>query len=449
MITRLEVDGFKNLTEFTCDFSPYTCIAGPNAVGKSNLFDALVFLSSCATRQFNEAALEVRGAEGQIGELFAPGYDRITFGVELLVPSTVTDEFGRATDLEHTYLRYELGIERHEGERGMQGAVGLKLAHESLDPLSEDHARDNVRWVEWGNCFTTSAFRFAPITKRFIATDAKVVDISREGANPLCLPLHKPVGFSAVSSTGLYDFPYVKAAQEEMKSWRTLALETSAMRAASGATASDRVSAIGGNLPMTFARLTDGGSDEAVIEDIVDSLRSLVDVRDLSLDFDRARQVFTLYARVGGAPMLPARSLSDGTLRFLALSLLYFDPEARGVICMEEPENGIHPRKIEEMYRLLRDIAVDPDCAVDESNPLRQVIVNTHSLGYIHQHRDTPGSLLLASTRPGTRSLKLSPVRTAGTWRADSANDVPFTVVEEMMEESLHGVGFGAWEASG
>lgn len=444
MITRLEVDGFKNLTGFTCDFSPYTCIAGPNAVGKSNLFDALAFLSACATRPFNEAALEVRGTEGQIGDLFAPGHDRISFGAELLVPTTVTDEFQRTTELEHTYLRYELALERHE----VQGAVGLKLAHESLDPLSETDAR-SLRWVQWNSSFATSAFRFAPITHRFIATGAEGVDVWRDGTDPLFLPLEKSLGFSALSSAGRYDFPYVKAVQEEMKSWRTLAFETSALRAASAATAPDQMSALGGNLPKTFARLTDGGSDQAMIEDIVDSLRSLVDVRDISLDFDQARQVFTLSAQVGAAPMLPARSLSDGTLRFLALSILYFDPEARGLICMEEPENGIHPRKVEEMYRLLRDIAVDPGHAVDDANPLRQVIVNSHSLGYIQQHRGAPGSLLLATTRPGTRWLKLSPVRSRGTWRADTADDVPFSVVAEMMEESLHGAGFGAWEASG
>lgn len=40
MLTRLEVDGFKNLLDFPVDFGPFNCIAGPNGVGKSNLFDA-------------------------------------------------------------------------------------------------------------------------------------------------------------------------------------------------------------------------------------------------------------------------------------------------------------------------------------------------------------------------------------------------------------------------
>ena len=43
MLTRLEVNGFKNLVDFALDFGPYTCIAGPNGVGKSNIFDAIRF----------------------------------------------------------------------------------------------------------------------------------------------------------------------------------------------------------------------------------------------------------------------------------------------------------------------------------------------------------------------------------------------------------------------
>ena len=45
MLTRLKSNGFKNLVDFSLDFGPYTCIAGPNGVGKSNIFDAIQ--SSC------------------------------------------------------------------------------------------------------------------------------------------------------------------------------------------------------------------------------------------------------------------------------------------------------------------------------------------------------------------------------------------------------------------
>ena len=44
-----------------------------------------------------------------------------------------------------------------------------------------------------------------------------------------------------------------------------------------------------------------------------------------------------------------ARALSDGTLRFLALAILELDLTPRGLLCFEEPENGIHPERIPAM----------------------------------------------------------------------------------------------------
>lgn len=46
MLTRIEIDGFKSFTNFSMDFSPLTVIAGLNASGKSNLFDALHLLAA-------------------------------------------------------------------------------------------------------------------------------------------------------------------------------------------------------------------------------------------------------------------------------------------------------------------------------------------------------------------------------------------------------------------
>ncbi|MCP2169876.1 AAA family ATPase [Goodfellowiella coeruleoviolacea] len=49
MLTRLEVQGFKNLLDVRVEFGPFTCIAGANGIGKSNVFDAIEFLSWLAS----------------------------------------------------------------------------------------------------------------------------------------------------------------------------------------------------------------------------------------------------------------------------------------------------------------------------------------------------------------------------------------------------------------
>ena len=49
------------------------------------------------------------------------------------------------------------------------------------------------------------------------------------------------------------------------------------------------------------------------------------------------------------------------------------------MLCIEEPENGIHPSRVPTLTDLLRDYAVDVDDSVGADNPLRQVVLNTHS----------------------------------------------------------------------
>lgn len=68
--------------------------------------------------------------------------------------------------------------------------------------------------------------------------------------------------------------------------------------------------------------------------------------------------------------------LSEGTLRILALCILEQDDKHTGLLCFEEPENGIHPFRIKAMTELLKNLSIHFN---DADLPLRQVIVNTHS----------------------------------------------------------------------
>jgi AAA15 family ATPase/GTPase len=58
LLTRLRVKGFKNLVGVDVRFGPFTCIAGANGIGKSNLFDAIFFLSALAEVTLLDAAIQ-------------------------------------------------------------------------------------------------------------------------------------------------------------------------------------------------------------------------------------------------------------------------------------------------------------------------------------------------------------------------------------------------------
>src|SRR5215216_5106305 len=69
MLTRFKVNGFKNLINVDVRFGAFTCIAGANGVGKSNLFDAIKFLSDLADRPLTDAAMSVRDESGKTSDI--------------------------------------------------------------------------------------------------------------------------------------------------------------------------------------------------------------------------------------------------------------------------------------------------------------------------------------------------------------------------------------------
>lgn len=60
MITRIKITGFKSFHNFEMIFTPLTVVAGVNASGKSNLFDALHLLSRLAETDLKTAFSEQR-----------------------------------------------------------------------------------------------------------------------------------------------------------------------------------------------------------------------------------------------------------------------------------------------------------------------------------------------------------------------------------------------------
>ena len=156
---------------------------------------------------------------------------------------------------------------------------------------------------------------------------------------------------------------------------------------------------------------------------VASRLADLLPVRKVAILRDDVRQLLSLTIEDNAGLRLPANAISDGTLRFLALAVLAEVADECAVFCMEEPENGIHPDGLPAMHQLLKDIAVDvqqPADGENNDNPLRQVIVATHSPYFIqlHDHND----LLLArpaivETPEGVSSHQLECLPVRGGWR--------------------------------
>jgi predicted ATPase len=445
MLTRLEVDGFKNFLNFSVDFGPFTCIAGRNGVGKSNIFDVIHFLSLLTDNTLMEAALSIRETEpdtADLRELFwTDGNDRVdTFRIaaEMIVDKENSDDFGRLAEASSTYLRYEIQIGYEKPT--YRGTLGrLVLESEDLSYITEGDASRKLRFPHSVQNFRKHVVDNKRRTKTgYVSTErssqqeAEIL-IHQEGhqGRPQRAPARSaPRTIVATSNTSTT--PTILAARREMQRWRLLALEPSSMRKTDRFQSPSQITSSGEHLPSTLYRLTTeemehNGNPEQVSARVANRLSELVGVPKIEIAVDEVRQILSLQVREKSGVILPARSLSDGTLRFLTLCVLAEDPNTTGVICMEEPENGIHPAKLEAMVDLLRDLAVDPFEEPGLSNPFRQVIVATHSPYFVQLQE--PNDLLLATEvevkgpngKPAT-TLRCKPV--TNTWRAAKGEGV-------------------------
>ena len=71
---------------------------------------------------------------------------------------------------------------------------------------------------------------------------------------------------------------------------------------------------------------------------------------------------------------VPAQQASDGAILFLGVLALAHLPEPPPLLLIEEPENGIYPKRLEEVVRLLKQLVLRSD-----GDPFPQIILSTHS----------------------------------------------------------------------
>lgn len=378
MLVALSIKNFKSIREAHVRFGPFTCFIGHNGVGKSNLFDAIHFLSELAERDISEAANDVRrtsdGGYSPLDLVFGRDQNRkIELSARMIVPPEVKDDFDESAKPSTTLLTYEVGL-RYATESDR-----LLVDYESLTHAKLGDYQKFVGFVSsprFRASVASGSRRGGPL----ISTDGDRIMLHGDGGSR---GRPAPVGRSpltVVGGTNTFDYPTVLAAKREMSSWRVLHLEPSSMRAPSSRSARPHhVSPSGARLPATLHALVT--RDPNTQSEIINRLRHLnSDIEELGVYSDEVRDQLALRARIPGVDnWLYGRSLSDGTLRYIALVLMLLDVQDRAVLCIEEPENGIHPSRVPNLVDLLRDYAVDVEEPVASDNPLRQVTVNTHS----------------------------------------------------------------------
>ena len=332
----------------------------------------------------------------------------MTFEAWMITPKEGVDNLRQKVKASNTVLKYELHL-AYRGESADEGPLEVEL--ERLTHVTAGTAHEVVRFdhsaKDWRQKIVV-AKRRSREKNGFIETEAGKVQVHQDQkAGKPQERLATTLPRTVLSSVNASESPTVVVARNEMASWRFLQFEPTALRAPDPFRADRAVSANGSHLAAALNALdrptpAASGTYPPAREAVARRVSELVnDVQEVWIDEDKTKELFTLMARLSDGTPHPARSLSDGTLRFLALAIIEQSRQSGGLYCLEEPENGIHPERIPAMLRLLTDIAVDPNAPPDDAdNPLRQVIINTHAPQVVGEVADD--SLLMAHNRRTT-----------------------------------------------
>ncbi len=163
-------------------------------------------------------------------------------------------------------------------------------------------------------------------------------------------------------------YPHLTAFKKELQSWFFYYFEPrQRMREATGVKEVRHIGLMGEELAAFLNTLNN--LDPAQFRGVEKALHSLIpSITGIQTEVNRVGEVEL--SLLEGETAMPARVLSEGTLRVLGLLALSGVKEPPALIGFEEPENGVHPRRIRDIAEILKNRA-------ESGNT--QLIVTTHS----------------------------------------------------------------------
>lgn len=398
MLTRIEIDGFKTFEKFSLDLQPFSAVVGPNASGKSNLFDALKFLSLLAQHDIRTAMLDLRGKPEELFRVTEDRtYSEMNFAVEVLLEGVGVDAFGTKYNVRAQRLRYELTLSMKWDQR--KNPRGIFVTREFCGEIPRKHDRARaLKGVKIGSSGRKNPFISVREDEK---GEVQAFEIRQDGpagdtgatkrGRPITLPAQE-ASRTALSTITTAEFPHLYALRDVFASTKFLEINPQAARQASDRFELKELRPDASNLSAVLARLKDETGTESrpdgVISDISADLASLIPaVKKVEVYNDANAKEYSFGVCTSNNLNFSARVISDGTIRLLSLLSILDDPERRGVLCFEEPENGVHEGRIEALIALLRTSASSPE-TIGES-PLFQILINTHSPAVMHALKDS------------------------------------------------------------
>lgn len=356
MIRLIEALNFRSLRYVSQPLERFHVLVGPNASGKTTFLDVVDFLGTLLAEGLQTAIRRITPDPRDL--LFNHTGEKFELAVEAQLPSSLVSKH----NLDYEVIRYEIAI-------GINAETGVPII------LSE-----RVLFVGPGQSVSPRRSLFP---EHHLAPDSLVGNFGyrrktkqiagkneRSGKDNFYPEIKRGTGGGWVPSfqLGNQRSAFANLPEDEERfpaaTWfknfltegiQKLVLDSLEMRKASPPGQVNKFAPDGVNLPWVIEDLRVKNPD--LFADWVGHLRTalpdLMGISTVEREDTRHRHLVIHY---DSGIDVPSWMVSDGTLRLLALTLPAYLPDFEGVLLIEEPENGIHPRAVDAVFQSLSSV---------------------------------------------------------------------------------------------
>jgi predicted ATPase len=365
LLKRLALQKILSFKDSAIELGPLNVLIGPNAVGKSNLIEAISLLKAAPTNLADEM---LRG--GGVRQWIWLG-DPVASPVATLECDLVLSRGRQVGPL--TYL-----LQFSEDARGF-----LILEEQLVAGNGRSKAANGKTYFKRSSNYA----KFGALARQQAGLDYESNAIP--STESVLSRFKSPIDATPITEVGRH--------LEEIKIFREFR------------TAATSQTRWGISTSIPKGSLMDGGDNLALVLHDLDFLGVHDRIRDYLRRFCKrfedvkvnvGQGIAQAYLRESGlTELLSARRMSDGTLKFLCLLAALFHPKPPPLMCIEDPELGLHP----EALQLVAEALV-------ESSESTQLVVTTHSDALVDALSDRPEAVIVCERDfdNGTQCKRLS-----------------------------------------
>ena len=364
MITRIGFQNYRSHDNTEIPLSPVNLLIGSVAAGKSNIFKGLLLLQNSIHRSLEELFPPGLSEFPLVRSRWADDTAPIRFAVEL----SDLDQFPGETAL------YKLSLANSPN--------GLYVHEESLERSKPEQLN---LWVFQRGMYRREIPNFGAVDPY------EPTLLNRVFHNDLQISkTHESVRFTAEVARSLSRFGYYHLSVAELKALGT-------------GQPSDRIRYYGFGLPDFLAWTKFDEQNAQVYKKIYEAMQGLLPNLDsIIVTQARSDQQGLAMSFKGQRGYIAAPDLSDGTLLTLGLLSLIHGPNRPNLLCIEEPETGLNPRRLRWLFDQFIEMAYPSD-----DLKATQIIFSTHSPWLIDLFgRNMQESVLLVEQNDGRSRVK-------------------------------------------